>query len=734
MLQTDCLGRSRTVLWVGVLTFLSVAWASAQVVNFDPIEAGGNRGGGDSDSQVEIRLLDSGWVENTLPGSGYRQIWTGIQRQPGAMWMRLHFDFGALSGEYGDVEATRLVLIGLDDGAVQILDGLDLIQWSMSSAYFNGDAVQVRVYASPGMGPSRVSVGSIEYGEPGFLDRSICGSVDDRVPAIDPASGRLLPANCTVWLVNDLAYGMLTAGHCEPTPGSVVQFNVPLSTIGGSMRHPPPQDQYVVDPSSVQTQSGSISTGNDWAFFGVFENPNTLLSPLAAQGSSYRASPTLPAADGRTVRVGGYGSVVLPMPLTYNFTYTTHSGNYVGSTGNTVRYTADTTGGNSGSAVIDESTGLAIAIHTSGGCNSSGANKGTATKNSGLRTALANPRGMAAQSDGSRISFPNQRPAEVLPTGETTIRARFGPSATRSPAIETARLHVWDQGAWTSVPMTRTSALDAEATFPALRSCDAMVRYYVSVQNDLGGIDVSPPGAPAITYQARVPIGGPTLFSSDMTSSDGWSSAETDGLSSGAWNGASIYTVGRMAPEVDFDGTGRCAVTGPHNGADVDSGLSTLISPSLNIGGASDPVLSFAAWYADTRPTPGAMLVEYWTDTDPTWRTLDQIGPTVGWDMRVYRLASLIGSAGTVRVRFTAGDHPNTAIVEAGVDRFRLEDMSCPRCAGDLNSDGTIDGADLEHLVRRLGSEDVDADLNADGNVDAADLMLLLAAMGGVCM
>lgn len=709
------------------------ASVAAQAIDLDPLEIAGDGGRGVTPGGSSVRYIDSGWVENVQSHPGFGLIWSGIQRHPGAMWLRLHFDIGVLSGEFGDALATRLVLIGLEDGAVQVLDGRELLQWSMSSAYFNGQAVQVQIYANPGAGPSRIRVGSVEYGEPGFLDRSICGSVDDREPAIDPASARLLPANCTAWLVNDLAYGMLTAGHCAPPPGSVVQFNVPLSTIGGSMQHPPPQDQYAVDPSSVQTQTGAISTGNDWSFFGVFENANSGLSPLAAQGSSYHASATLPPADGRMVRVGGYGSVVLPRPLMYNFVYTMHRGDYAGSTGNTVRYTADTTGGNSGSAVIDDLTGLAIAIHNSGGCNSTGSNKGTATKNAGLRTALSNPRGMAGQRDGSRISFPSQRPAEVLRTGGTAIQAKFAPSDTRSPAIETARLHVWDNGAWTIVPMTPSSGGVATASFPVLRSCEASVQYYVSVQNDLGGTDFSPAGAPTTTYQARVRHEGATIFSSDMVAGDGWEYGASAGLASGGWKGSAIYTVGRFAPEVDFDGTGRCAVTGPQYGADVDGGSSLMTSPSINVAGASDPVLSFAAWYADTSPAPGKLAVECWTDTDPVWRTLDQIGTTDGWEMRVYRLVPLVGSAETLRVRFIAGDDPNVAIVEAGVDRFRVDDMTCPRCAGDLNADGAVDSGDLEIMLRAIGSEDHEADLNTDGQVDAADVMLLVGAMNGAC-
>lgn len=733
VIEPHLFGRVVAVVSTGVALTLVVP-AAGQPGDVDAIKLPGIRGeGGPGEALATPLRADSGWVENVDAGSGYRLIWSAVERQPGAMWMRLHLELGVLSGEYEDADATRLVLIGLEDDAVQVLDARDLQRWSMSTAYFNGDAILLALYAAPGTGPSRVRVGSIEYGEPGFLDRSICGTVDDRVLATDPASARLLPGYCTAWLVNDQAYGLLSAGHCDPTPGSVVQFNVPLSTIGGSMRHPPPEDQYVVDLSSVQTQSGSMSTGNDWAFFGVFENSNTGLSPLAAQGSSYRTSPTIPPVDGRQFRVGGYGSVTLPMPLTSNYVYTSHVGEYVGFTGNGLRYLSDTTSGNSGSAVIDLTTGLAVAIHTNGGCNSSGGNKGTATKNPGLRTALANPVGMAAARDGSRITFPNQRPAEVQRGGGTPITVAFGPSDTRSPVIETANLHVWDEGVWLSVPMTPGPGSLAMANFPALNSCEPSVRYYVSVQNELGETDVSPSGAPALAYEARVNNASEVLFASDMNAGDGWKYSQSSDLTSGEWKSGSIYTVGRFAPESDFDGTGKCAVTGAANGADVDGGSSVMASPIISIGLAGDPVLSFAAWYADTNPTPGAMSVEYWTDAERVWQTLDLIGPTNGWEMRVYRLAPIIGAAETLRVRFIGTDNPNQAIVEAGVDRFRVEEMVCPRCLGDLDGNGVVDANDLTQLLGLLGGDNLSADLNADGSVDAADMLLLVGAMGGPC-
>jgi len=57
--------------------------------------------------------------------------------------------------------------------------------------------------------------------------------------------------------------------------------------------------------------------------------------------------------------------------------------------------------------------------------------------------------------------------------------------------------------------------------------------------------------------------------------------------------------------------------------------------------------------------------------------------------------------------------------------------LAAPDCAGDLNADGAIDGADLGALLSAWGpGEGAAADLNADGVVDGADLGALLSAWG----
>jgi len=59
--------------------------------------------------------------------------------------------------------------------------------------------------------------------------------------------------------------------------------------------------------------------------------------------------------------------------------------------------------------------------------------------------------------------------------------------------------------------------------------------------------------------------------------------------------------------------------------------------------------------------------------------------------------------------------------------------MTCsePPASGDINEDGSINGADLGLLLAAWGTPDPDADLNGNGVVDGGDLGLLLAAWSG---
>lgn len=325
---------------------------------------------------------------------------------PAAQWLRLQFGPATtLSGDPASDNCTFLRITSLTDGAVQTLNAEQLEQWSKTSAYFNGGTVVVELVGYPGTGPSRLVLDSVTAGSPPMSERSICGPTDDRVLYNEAQSARH-SVGCTSWLFNDLNNMFLTAAHCGTSGSSVMMFNVPLSQANGSLVNPPPAEQYPVDGTSVQNSS-TVEIGNDWTYFATAINTQTGLTAAQKQGAWYTLGATSGAVNlAHVIRISGYGTTASPVSPTWNQVGKTHTGqyvfrsaltNYVGpASGRYLGYTPDTTGGNSGSAILNQTTGEVIGIHTNAGCSSSGGyNHGMAIENSGLQAALANPLGIA---------------------------------------------------------------------------------------------------------------------------------------------------------------------------------------------------------------------------------------------------------------------------------------------------------------------------------------------------
>ncbi len=331
-----------------------------------------------------------------------------------APWVRVVFDPSVLGGDAAVGNESFIRITSLTDNAEQILTAQSLAQWGFTSALFNGPIVRIEVWSYPGTGPSRVVVKSLVAGVPlatpgpgggGLLD--LCAG-DNRVPSADTRVARLLGqvGVCTAFMFNDTNRQLLSAGHCAPAQSSVVQFNCPLSDSTGLITNPPPEDQYAVDGASVRRDT--VGTSNDWSYFGVFANSNTGQTPFQRYGGQFHTLAAAPSAVNvstpQTIRVTGYGTVIAPIDPTLNQTQQTDAGPYTFySTAGTypiIRYSVDTTGGNSGSPVIDLSTNLAIGIHYLAGCNSGG-NQGTASNNVNLVNAINNPNGICRSGKGT---------------------------------------------------------------------------------------------------------------------------------------------------------------------------------------------------------------------------------------------------------------------------------------------------------------------------------------------
>jgi hypothetical protein len=390
--------------------------------------------------QVELGVsVDSGPVRNATGERGV--IYTAVVRAPDASWMRLRFDRAILGSPPEGGRPTVLRLTSLHDGAVQHLDRAGLDQWRNTSAYFNGDAVAVELLADPKAARSRVAISTVLGGPavPGGI-ASICGPNDDRTLSTDDRAGRVLPGGCSGWLFSDEGSCMLTAGHCVVAGVEVIEFNVPLSDATGAIQHPGPEDQYAVDVSSIQFAYGF--EGNDWCYFGTFANTETGLTALEAQNALHLLADIPPPVAGQTISVTGYG--LDDGPPEWSQVQQTHAGPYVefAETEYVVRYEVDTRAGNSGSAVVDEQTGEAIAIHTSEGCDEvGGANLGTGVNNPGFRFALMSPQGVCVPDTPLAFVFPSGLPDEIDPAGQVVrvevLGQNGGGRRSRTPACST---------------------------------------------------------------------------------------------------------------------------------------------------------------------------------------------------------------------------------------------------------------------------------------------------------
>lgn len=636
-------------------------------------------------------LADTGWVKpSNADGGGLDLAASFSVEQPGVDWLRVSFRDVVLAGDPLAGNGAELRIYSVQDGALQIMNAIELERWRGSTAYFNGDAVQIEVWAHGGTGTSRVQVDAIEFGlTPTSEGRSICGNIDDRQSSTDPRSGRLLPVGCTAWLIDDCAGCFLTAGHCTGNI-QVVQFNVPLSTSSGSIQHPGPEDQYPVDASSVQSNGGQ-GVGNDWAYFGTFSNGTTGLTAIEAQGPGFTLSAP-PSAGSATIRITGYG-VTDPRDQ-FSQTQQTHTGGLVTSTSTTVQYTADTTGGNSGSPVIWDNTGLAVGIHTHGGCSASGGqNSGTSFSRPELQNALASPQGICA----AGLQFVNA--PTVLARGmATSVSVDSLGSATPGSVTLHYRASA-GQGFAQVVMQPQGGAFVAD--LPGF-DCGDTPQYFVSALTGACGQVFAPAGGPASPIEAAVGTEA-IAFEDDFEQDSGWV-AENLGASSGFWQRGVPVDDGGWAydPSSDGDGSGRAYLTQNQAGnTDVDGGAVRLTSPVLGTAGAQMN-LTYLYYLELTRTgAEDALLVEVsdggawsqvrrhdqstgggWTEASISAQELAAAGVAVGED---------------VLVRFTANDADTQSIVEAGVDGVRLAAVVCDPsgvgtsyCMANPNSTGSI--------------------------------------------
>ncbi|MFI4882754.1 MAG: GC-type dockerin domain-anchored protein [Phycisphaerales bacterium JB064] len=682
-----------------------------------------------------INRIDSGPLG--LPGAAggaEEVVFSATLTAPGAGWARARFD----------AESTvlpsnmRLRITSLKDNNDQHLTSHTIEQWKHKSAYLNGDTILIEVLARPGEGVGRVVIDGLIAGsgltqQAGF--DSICGSVDDRTLSSDPRNARLLPVGCTAWIIDDCAKCFLTAGHCTSS-ADVVEFNVPLSSSSGSLVFAAPEDQYPVDDASMQS-NGGLGIGNDWAYFGTHPNSDTGLTAGQAQGEFYRLALEAPTSAG-DIRITGYGSTFgTGAPLTWNQVQKTHTGPFVEKDGFGISYQTDTTGGNSGSPVLEEATGLAIGIHTHAGCSTTSGNNGTAIDHNALQDALADPRGVCCPPiRGIEISVPDlDLVGPDAPFNfEVVIMEVDGPLDPGSAEL----FYSIEGGAYQTAALVPLGGDRFQATFPAL-DCGETVEYYVRATSD-GRETIEPFGAPATAYDALSASAVITSASQDFETAPGWSTVGST-VSDGGWELGEPDGF-RGAPSGDGDGSGNAYITGADRGQDLDGGPAVLTSPIFDLSGApANSVLSYDRWFYNDDQRGGIsdqdrLVIEISDNAGSSWTMLESVDHAMGgeqWTTMRWNLADIISLTSQVQLRFTVSDSPNDSITEAGIDALSIIGLECGDCRADFDGDGALTLFDFLAFQNAFDTGDARADFDGDGELTLFDFLAFQNAFDTGC-
>ncbi len=629
-------------------------------------------------SQEVAVSVDSGWVGHDGSTDEAQVVFATLVRVPDAPWLRLRFAEVALSGDPA-ADGTIIRVTSMLDGATQTMNAEHVAQWHNTSAYFNGQTVTVELIARPGTGASRLVMTSVTAGDAGFGERSICGATDDRTLITDNKSARHLPEGCTAWSFNDTNSMFLSAGHCSPSASDVIQFNVPLSSVTGTLVNPPPQDQYVVDATSVQLVNNTI--GDDWSYYGVSPNSTTGLTPFQTYGVRYTLG-TPPNVAGQTIRVTGFGVTSAPVSDTWNQVEKTHTGAYVQKTGTTLKYTVDTTGGNSGSCIFDETGGRAIGIHTNAGCSATGgSNQGTGTNNAGLTTALANPLG-------------------VCKTGRGTPGGRLYAIGDGANNFGTLSVSI-GSFARISTPIAAPQGLTYEPFLGVFYAIDNFRKLYTIV-----------PGTGAATLLGTV--SGTTLtlngLAFDPKAKVLYAIAQSNGqllkintttLTATTLGAPRAGVVGALevGPGPDYDLYGINDSTASRLiKLDKSNGIQTVVG-SLGAGIVDCNGLAF-------NPDDG----QFYTINAGTEQLL-KVNPATG-------VATVVGSTGGV----FGSTFGMAAIIDAPA-----------QCPADFNGDGFVTGEDFDAFVTAFEAGALSSDFNGDGFVTGEDFDAFVAAFETGC-
>ena len=344
------------------------------------------------------------------------------------------------------------------------------------------------------------------------------------------------------------------------------------------------------------------------------------------------------------------------------------------------------------------------------------------------------------------FSFPLGRDVLVDAYGGVSFLVVVSPgTAQPSDLSATIRYDLRDGLGFRQGVMNRISPNVYEAVLPDL-GCGTEIDYYFTARTRNNQLVTAPQNAPAVFYSAVAATERRVVLDDDFEQNRGWTIGwPGDTATAGVWvRGLPIGTGAQPDSCASSNGV-NCFFTGqgPPGGApglaDVDDGITSLVSPIFDLEGTFDARVSFWAWFSNdrgTNPFIDVFRVQLSEDSGLTWTTALTLGPDGpeamgGWRRYEIVIPDHITPTATTRLRFLAEDAGPPSLVEAAVDLFKLTAVYCdppppPVDLADIDGDGLVTIADYFLFLSLFFSSDPRADINLDGIVSIEDFFRFL--------
>ncbi|MBN2603522.1 MAG: type IV pilin [Candidatus Thermoplasmatota archaeon] len=195
-----------------------------------------------------------------------------------------------------------------------------------------------------------------------------------------------------------------------------------------------------------------------------------------------------------------------------------------------------------------------------------------------------------------------------------------------------------------------------------------------------------------------------TIFSDNFETDKGWTVQNDPSITDGAWERGIPVNDGRGDPPTDYDGSGYCYLTDNVRGnSDVDSGITWLISPTIDLSGLAEAEIKYAIWYTNNfgqYPNNDYFRVYISDDDGSSWILVDSIGPNTPlperWIEYSFKAEDYINLNNQVKIRFEASDLGAGSVVEAGVDGILVTGLQI------LNENNLTGFVDELHIYNRV--------------------------------